>query len=171
MNPSKSFAFGLAVLLLGVSCGVPQLTPDQVMALRQAQTRSYEVPMDTVFKATMSYLQDNTYQIRQASKDSGLINAYKSKDVSGGEKFWGAFFAGGAAKKGDTYDVTFTFEAIDDSNTKLRCNITHGQSNLAGAQTDVQPVTDPQLYKGMLDALTIEVNRKHMTTTMRQTKS
>ena len=170
MNPSKLIPALPAILLLCAGCSAPQLTPDQVMALRQAQTRSYEVPMDTVFKATMSYLQDNTYQIRQANKDSGLINAYKSKDVSGGEKFWGAFFAGGAAKKGDTYDVTFTFEAIDDSNTKLRCNITHGQSNLAGAQTDVQPVTDPALYKGMLDALTIEVNRKHMTTTMRQNK-
>lgn len=158
----------LCLLVLG--CSAPELSPDQRMALRQAQTRTYEVPMDTVFRSTVAYLQDNAYQIRQASKDSGLISAFKSKDVSGAEKFWGAFFAGRAAKKGDAYEVTFTLEATDEINTTTRVNITHGAFNLAGANTDVQAVTDPALYKQVLDALSLEVQRRHLTNQMRLEK-
>lgn len=161
----------LPALLLLTACGTPELTPDQRMALRQAQTRNYEVPMDTVFRAAVTYLQDNAYQIRQASKDSGLISAFKSKDVSGAEKFWGAFFAGVHAKKGDAYEVTLTFEAIDEANTAARLNITHGTFNLAGANTDVRAVTDPALYKQVLDALSLEVQRRHLTNQMRQEKA
>jgi hypothetical protein len=159
-----------AVLLL-VACAAPELTPDQKMALRQAQTRSFEVPYNTVFAATMTYLQDNEYQIRQAAKDAGLISAHKAKDLSGAEKFWGAFFAGYQAKKGDSYEVSFTFDQIDDANTKVRVNITHGTFNMAGANTDVQAVTDPTLYKTVMDALSLEVQRKNLTTQMRQEKA
>jgi hypothetical protein len=158
------------ILLLVVGCSAPQLTPDQVMALRQAQTRSFEVPVDTVFKATMTYLQDNHYQIKQASKDTGLINAIKSVDVSGGQKFFGALFAGNDAKRGDNYEVTFTLEAMDAVNSKVRCNITHGVSNLAGGTADINPVTDLAAYKGLLDGLNTEVQRKHMTTTLQGAK-
>jgi hypothetical protein len=31
-------------------------------------------------------------------------------------------------------------------------------------------MTDPRLYKGMLDALSVEAQRRHMATTMRQNK-
>jgi len=157
-----------SALLLLVACQPPELSPDERLALRQAQTREYEAPFGTVFQATVTYLQDNNYQIRQATKDSGVITAYKSKDVSGAEKFWGAFFAGGAAKKGDAYDVTFTFDKVDDANTKTRLNITHGTFNLAGANTDVQAITEPTLYKEVLDALTVEVQRRNMADQMRQ---
>lgn len=169
-HPLRSCVLAAVLLGLGTACEGPKLTPDQTMALRQAQTRNFEVPLDTVFRATTAYLQDNFYQIRQVSKSSGIINAYKAQDLSGSEKFWGACFAGAAAKKGDTYDVTFTFEAFDESNTQVRCNITHGVSNMAGMQGDVKAVTDPMLYKSMLDALNVEVQRRHMATTMRQTK-
>lgn len=156
----------IPVLLALLACAPPQLTPDQQMALRQAQTREFEAPEDIAFGATLGYLQDNFYQVRQASKDTGFISAFKAKDLSGGEKFWGAFFIGGAAKKGDSYEVTFTFDPVDAAHTKVRVNITHGVYNLAGAATDVQPVTEPMLYKGLLDALTVEVQRRRMTRDM-----
>jgi hypothetical protein len=172
LSISRTFgSCALAGLLLGMglACQPPQPPhPDQVMALRQAQTRSFEVPLDTTFKAATTYLQDNFYQIRQASKENGLISAYKAQDLSGGAKFWGGFLGGAAAKKGDTYDVTFTFEAMDDCNTRVRCNITHGVSNQGGGMSDVQAVTDPALYKSVLDSLSVEVQRKHLTNTMRQ---
>lgn len=154
-------------LFLLVGCQAPELTPEQSMALRQAQTRAYAVPYPTVFQATITYLQDNAYQIRQVAKDAAVISAYKSKDVSGGEKFWGAFLIGSAAKKGDAYDVTFTFDVIDELNTQVRVNITHGVFNLAGQSTDVQPVADTLLYKGVLDSLGLEAQRKHMANQMR----
>lgn len=169
LKPARLMS-GAAILLLGVACAAPQLTPDQVMALRQAQSRAFEVPVDTVFKSTMTYLQDNHYQIKQASRDSGMINATKATDLGGGAKFLGNLLIGAAAKKGDSYDVTFTFEAIDAGNTKVRCNITHGVNNQAGVMSDVQAVTDPAAYKGILDALATEVQRKHMTDAMRQAK-
>jgi hypothetical protein len=143
------------------------MTPDKQMALRQAQTRQVEIPYPTVFQATITYLQDNAYQIRQAAKDAAVISAFKSKDVSGSEKFWGAFWIGNAAKKSDSYDVTFTFDAVDELNTQVRVNITHGTFNLGGQNTDVQPVTDPALYKSVLDALNVEAQRRHLANQMR----
>ena len=160
--------FALPCLLLLAACTPPEMSPDQRMALRQAQTREYEVPFSTVYQATITYLQDNTYQIRQAAKESGVITAYKVKDVSSGEKFWGAFWVGNAAKKGDAYDVTFTVAQIDEIHTKTRLNITHGTYNLTGRNTDIQPVTDAALYKGVLDALSLEVQRKYLTEQMRK---
>jgi len=162
-----SLSLSLLLLVAGIACAPATLSPEQRMALRQSQTRNFEVPYPSVFQAAITYLQDNEYQIRQAQKDAGLISAFKSKDVSGAEKFWGAFFVGAAAKKGDAYDVTLTMEAMDERNTRVRLNITHGQFNLAGANTDVQPVTDPMLYKSVLDALSLEVQRRNLTDGLR----
>ena len=82
-----SCALAAALLGLGTACDTPQGSPERGMALRQAQTRSFEVPIETVFKAAMTYLQDNTYQIRQASQRDGMINAYKAQDLSMGSRF------------------------------------------------------------------------------------
>jgi hypothetical protein len=163
-------SWALPVLLLGagIACQVPQLAPEQVLALRQAQTRSYEMPLDTVFKASMSYLQDNFYQIRQASKENGIISAFKAQDVSGGQKILGSLLAGSAAKKGDAYEVTFTFDAVDAGTTQIRCNITHSENNLGGTQNDVRAMTDLSLYKKLLDGLSVEVHRRNMATDLRQ---
>ena len=169
-TPLTPFALAAGLLVLGLGCNEPKLTPDQLQALRQAQTRNYEAGLDTVFKATMSYLQDNHYQIKNANKENGIINAVRSQDLSTGSKVWGAFWWGAGAKKGDHYDITFTFDAIDAGNTRLRCNITHGESNLAGNSRDEQAVTDPALYKGLLDGLTVEVQRRKMTEDMRQSQ-
>ena len=160
----------LAVLLLGLgtACDAPKLSPERVMALRQAQTRAFEVPVATVFKAAMAYLQDNTYQIRQASQENGMINAYKAQDLSTGSQILGALWSGNNAKRGDQYDLTLTFDAVDAGNTTVRCNITHGTSNVGGSQDSTRAVDDPAAYKTVMDGLTLEVQRRHMTTTMRQ---
>jgi len=163
-----SCALAAALLGLGTACDTPQLSPERVMALRQAQTRSFEVPIETVFKAAMTYLQDNTYQIRQASQRDGMINAYKAQDLSKGSQFWGAMLSGESAKKGDQFDLTLTFDAIDAANTQVRCNITHGTNNMGGRQDSAAAVDDPAQYKTVMDGLTKEVLRRHMTTTMRQ---
>ena len=144
------------------------MTPEQTLGLRQAQTRTFDAPLDLVFRVTTAYLQDNFYQIRQASKESGIINATKAQDLSGGAKFMGAMFAGGSAKKGDTFDVTISFEAVDTRTTQIRCNITHGQNNLMGGQMDVQPVTDLDKYKNLLDGLSVEVHRRALAADLRQ---
>jgi hypothetical protein len=160
----------LALALAALGCTGPDASPQQVLALRQAQTKAFEVPMDTAFKAAMAYLQDNGYQIRQASKDSGLISATKAQDGSARERFWGALLAGDAAKRGDVHEVTFTFEAVDEQNTKVRCNLTHGATTVGGTQGHVAPVKDPSLYKTIMDAYSVEVQRRHLTTTLRGAK-
>lgn len=165
--PRPALLLLVPALLLVTGCQAPQPTPDQQLALRQAQTRQLEIPYPTVFQSTITYLQDNAYQIRQASKDSNVISAYKSQDVSSGAKFWGAFWLGSAGKKGDTYEATFTYEPLDEQNTQVRLNITHGVFNLGGHNTDVQPVRDPMLYKNVLDALALEAQRKHLANQMR----
>ena len=168
-HAKRSGSLALAALLLGagLACQAPQLTPDQVLALRQAQTRAFETPMDTVFKACMTYLQDNGFQIRQASKESGILTAFKAQNLSGGNRFLGALIVGREAKGGDHFDVTFTFDAVDPANTVVRCNISHGESNLAGAQMSAAAVTDLAQYKSLLDGLSLEVHRRDLARTMR----
>lgn len=165
MTPFRTFVpLALAALLLGtgLACQAPQLTPDQVLALRQAQTRSFETSLDTVFKATMTYLQDNGFQIRQASRDSGIITAFKSQNVAGGDRIMSALLLGRDAKGGDHHDVTFTFDAVAPDQTVVRCNITHSESSLGGAHMGATAVTDLDLYKKLLDGLSVEVHRRDM---------
>ncbi|BDU71922.1 hypothetical protein [Mesoterricola silvestris] len=157
-----------ALLLAGLGCAAPVLTPDQVMALRQAQTRSFPVSLDITFNATKTYLQDNFYQIRQASRENGMISAFKAQDVSAGKQFWGTVLVGNTAKKGDQFEITLTFEALDQATTQVRCNITHGESNMLGSQAGVAAVTDPAQYKSLLDGLSVEVERQNMIKAMRK---
>lgn len=160
--PHLSAGAAVVLLAMGTACNGPALTPEQTLALRQAQTRTFEVPMDTAFKATMTYLQDNHYQIKQASKDSGMIYASKAQMVSTGSAFLGALLVGPTAKGGDHYDVTFTFDGTSPASTRVRCNITHGESTLGGTSAGVRAVTDPAMYKSVLEGLTLEVQRMNM---------
>jgi len=167
----------VATLLTIINCGGPQLTPEQANGLRQAQTRNLEVPYETVFKGCLGYLQDNYYELAQASKDSYFIHAtkLKSKNTPGMEAFWAG------VKKNDYIGLNITFDAIDDQNTIMRVNITttrdkgsvgfmYGGLVSSKSTKDVKPVVDPDIYKAFNDGLTREILKRHLSNQMRQKK-
>lgn len=166
----------IASLLLLAGCGTPTLTPEQSMALRQAQTRQFEVPYNTVWAATIGYLQDNYYDIGQANKDGMILTAskVKAKKDPSGELMWAHI------KKGDFIALTLSFDAIDDQNTKVRVNVNTTRDEGAigipmgfgmtytKAGKKVTPITDPVVYQGFLDNLNREVQRRWMAQKMRE---
>lgn len=57
----------------------PELSPEQNLALKQAQTRQYEVSYLIAWQSTIGFLQDNYYDIGQANKESLILTASKKK--------------------------------------------------------------------------------------------
>lgn len=173
---SRILSVIFASLLFLTGCGGPTLTPEQSMALRQAQTRQFEVPYNTVWTATIGYLQDNYYDIGQANKDGMILTAskVKAKNDPSGELMWADI------KKGDFIALTISFDAIDELNTKVRVNVNTTRDKgavgvpigfgmtYAKANKKVTPITDTVVYQGFLDNLNREVQRRWMAQKMRE---
>ena len=163
----------LCLLLAG--CSSPVLTPEQSFALQQAQTKQFEVPYSVVWASTLNFLQDNYYDIGVANKESLIMgaNKTKSKKDPANEVYWAG------VKKNDYIVVNCSFDPIDDSNTKIRINITttrdKGSIGFVGAyglsssksRKDVTPITDPTVYKAFMDNLNRTVQRRWMAQKMR----
>ncbi len=75
----NKFILGSAAAVVMTSCSAPEITPEQSLALKQAQTRQYEVSYSIAWQATIGFLQDNYYDIGQANKDSLILTASKKK--------------------------------------------------------------------------------------------
>lgn len=168
----------VSVLFLG-GCGSPTLTPEQSLALKQAQTKQFEVPYNTVWAATVGYLQDNYYDIGQANKDGMILTAskIKSKNDPSGELLWADI------KKGDYISLTISFDTIDDQNTKVRVNanttrdggmvgipVYGGGTVFSKTPKKMTPITDLAVYGAFLANLDREVRRRWMAQQMRNEK-
>jgi len=123
----------------------------------------------------MNFLQDNYYNISVASKESLILAANKSKSNKdpSNELYWSG------VQKNDYIVVNCTFDPIDESNTKIRINITttRDKGNVGFAaygvvstksKKDVTPITDPAVYKAFLDNLNRSVQRRWMAQKMRE---
>lgn len=161
---------------IGISCSGPNLSPEKTLALKQAQTRQFEVPYTTVWSSTLGYLQDNYYDIGQANKDGLILTASKIKSPKdpANELLWSNI------KKGDFITLTISFDQIDETNTKVRLNVnTTRDKGAVGvpmgfgmtytkSKVKADPITDPAVYKGFLDNLSREVQRRWMAQRMRE---
>lgn len=169
------FVLSSALFLSLLGCSSPALAPEQSFALQQAQTKQFEVPYSVVWAATMNFLQDNYYDIAVANKESLILaaNKTKSKKDPSNELYWAD------VKKNDYIVINCTFDPIDESNTKIRINITttRDKGNIGFAaygmvqtknKKDVTPITDPATYKAFLDNLTRSVQRRWMSQKMRE---
>jgi hypothetical protein len=167
-------ALALPALACLISCGPPELSPEQTMALRQAESREVQVPYAVVWAATINFLQDNYYDLGQANKDSLILtaNKVKAKNDPSNELYWSG------VEKNDYIVVNLTFDPIDESDTKVRVNITttrdKGSVGFAAYgmvssknKKKVMPITDPAVYKAFLDNLNREIQRRWMAQQMR----
>jgi hypothetical protein len=166
----KSAFFAFSLVFLGMGCSAPTLTPEQSQALKQAQSRQYEIPFDTVWSSTLSYLQDNYYIVGQANKDGAIITAskLKSKTDPANEIFWVNL------KNGEYITLTLFYDRVNAENTKIRVNInTTKDKGSAGVPVGfgsmytnvdkkLKPVIDPVVCRGFLDNLSGEIQRRWM---------
>ena len=165
-------SMALSILLVG--CSTTTLTPEQSFALQQAQTKQFEVPYSVVWASTLSFLQDNYYNIGSVSKESLFLGAskIKSKKDPSNELYWADI------KKNDYIVLNCSFDPIDDSSTTVRINITttrdkgnigfsYGGVISSKSKKDVTPITDPATYKAFMDNLNRAVQRRWMAQKMR----
>jgi hypothetical protein len=148
----------LASLLLSGCASVDKQA--SILQKRQVESKMVQGNMTNVFPAVMTVLQDSDFNIDQASKDAGFIAATRMKDLSSSQKFWGEFWAGYNAKKGDAWKLTCTLEQETPTECALRLTITALAYNEAGINTDAQPVDDPAVIQNFLNQIQTEVKRR-----------
>lgn len=167
---TRMAVFAALLVLIGMGCSGPTLTPEQSQVLKQAQSREYEIPFDTVWTSTLGYLQDNYYIVGQANKDGAIITAskLKSKKDPANEIFWANL------KNGEYISLTIFYDRVNADNTKIRVNInTTKDKGSAGVPVGfgtmytnvdkkLKPVLDPAVCRGFLDNLSGEIQRRWM---------
>jgi hypothetical protein len=149
----------MGCVLLGGCASTPPPQPS-IFQKRQVESKLVQGNYNNVFPAIMTVLQDSDFNIDQASKDSGFIAATRMHDLSSSQKFWGQFWQGVQAKKGDEWKLTCVIEPKTLTECSLRLTITALAYNLAGQNTDAEPVDDPTVIQNFLDQIQTEVERR-----------
>ena len=139
----------LAMLLVSVGC-VPPAPQKTQLQIREFQTRSYDTK-DTrmVMKALLNVLQDDSFIVKNANVDLGLITATKEVDVENkGEAVVALLFAGENAryKKNSTIESSVNVSEFG-SQTKVRVNFQTKMMNNKGEVMDVRQIDDAKYYQ------------------------
>ncbi len=141
------------VLLLGMvaatACATarPQKTQLEV---REFQTRSYETTdSKMVMKAVLNVLQDESYIIKNANLDLGLLSATKEVDVSkGSSKFWSTLFLGRDARWDNNAVIECSANISEfGAQTRVRVNFQSKTMDNVGAVREVKNVDDEAFYR------------------------
>lgn len=141
----------LAVSMFAFGCASTGATPQKTqLQMREFQTRSYETT-DTkmVMKAILNVLQDDSYIVKNAQLDLGLLAAEKSVDVeSASEAFWSKFWAGYNAtyKKASVVECTANISEYGKQ-TRVRINFQAKTLDNKGGIVDVKQIDDEKYYQ------------------------
>lgn len=158
----KRMGLGLMLILVMCGCASVQLSP---MQKRELTTRIIDGGYETVFRATMSVLQDQGYTIKNTDMDSGLILASVDRETSAGSQIMQSLFTGFVGNKGSVVEVSVTVSKLNAASTELRMNIAeagYGQSGRGGAsgQNSSKQIYDPEIYQNLFNEIITEVKRR-----------
>jgi hypothetical protein len=140
-----------AISLTFFNCGgasQPKLSPMQV---RELTTKLFESDYETIFRSTLTILQDQGYVIKNTDMAAGLILGYADRKTALGSQLFSALMLGFVAHKGTDIEVSCMLNKINDTSSELRMNIQeakYGQSStLSGnTKTDSNLIRDPKIY-------------------------
>lgn len=159
----KKLLLGLFLVVLfllgGCTNAQPQLSQMQV---REITTKELEGNYKTVFKATMSILQDQNYIIENADLDTGLISCEKvvEKETSAGDVLMILFVDArhGASSK---VNVSATLTELTKDVTKVRLNIQETVIKKSSFGNDEKAifVTDKGIYDSLFNQIMVETER------------
>lgn len=159
----KKILFSLLTVLfltfMGCTSTQPSLSPEQ---LREITTKEIEGDYKTVFKATMSVLEDQNYIIKNSNLETGLINCEKSvkKETTAGDVLMVLFVDVRHGASSNVY-VSANITEVNSTKTKVRFNI---QENVItrssyGNSENANFITDKTIYDSLFNQLKIEVER------------
>lgn len=127
------------------------------MQKRQITSRVYDSDYETVYKATLTVLQDQGYIIKNTDMDSGLIVSEIDRETSQGAQFLQAIFSE-VVDKGTLIEVSCMVGKISDSSTELRINIQETKYGAAGKQS-ANRLYDEKTYQQLFNEIRVEIKR------------
>jgi hypothetical protein len=148
----KKISVAPVLLMLFVfGCATTGVTPQKTqLQIREFQTRSYETnDIKMVMKAMLNVLQDDSFIVKNAVLDLGLLSAEKSVDVeSKGEAFMAAFFMGANArwKKASIIECTGNISEYGKL-TRVRVNFQIKVLDNKGGIVEVKQIEEEKYYQ------------------------
>jgi hypothetical protein len=123
--------------------------PQSQLQIREFQTREFEADTKTVLKACLNALQDDSYIVKNAVSDLGLLSATKQVDVeSTGEAIVGALFAGPNARYKKNSETEVTINVSDfGAKSKVRANFAVKVIDNKGGVMSVNQIADEKFYQ------------------------
>ena len=135
------------------------------MQVRELTTKLFESDYETVYKSTLTVLQDQGYVIKNTDMAAGLILGTADRKTAFGSQLFSALMLGFVAHKGTDIEVSCMCNKINDTSTELRMNVQeakYGQSSVYSgtSKTDSNLIRDPKIYKALFDQIAVEVKRR-----------
>ena len=137
------------LIIAGCVTTQPKVEKSQLQ-IREFQTRSYDTPdVKMVMKAVMHTLQDDSYIIKEANVDLGLLTAQKEVDVSNQtEAVLTTIFAGAQARYKKNSIIEASANVSDfGTQTKVRINFQSKVMDNHGGVISVKQVDDMKFYQ------------------------
>lgn len=154
-----SLVLGVLLLLEGCTNTQPKLSQ---MQIREITTKELEGDYKTVFKATMTILQDQNYIIDNADIETGLISCEKAveKETTTGDVLMILFVDArhGASSK---VNISATFTELSKTTTRVRLNIQETVVTKSSFGNDENSVfiTDKGIYDSLFTQIMVETER------------
>jgi hypothetical protein len=135
------------------------------MQVRELTTKLFESDYETIFRATLTVLQDQGYVIKNTDMPSGLILGVADRKTAFGSQLLSALLVGYVAHKGTDIEASCMLNKISDTSSELRINIqeaSYGQSSAFSgtSKTDTELIRDPKIYKALFDQIGVEILRR-----------
>lgn len=151
-------AFSLLPLVGGCvgAASQPKMTQLQI---REMQTREYEAPKKVVIEASLGFLQDEGYIIKNANENLGIVHGTKEIDVESG---WNKFFGGLSKGLGGDSDTAWDKNSVHEisvnvrnfgGKSKVRIISQVKTYDTKGAVSKVEQVTDEEFYKNVFSII------------------
>ena len=161
------------VLLMAFGCVMTRkLTP---MQKRHITTRVIEASYDDVFRASLTVLQDEDYNIKNTDMETGLIVADVERELSGGWKVASALFhlfSWGADESESEerwdYRLNCMITEMNESSAEVRINIhkvthtktTYHKENKTEVKQEPEAIYDQKIYQDFFNKISVEVKRR-----------
>lgn len=129
------------------------------MQKRQITSRIYDSDYETVYRATLTVLQDQGYIIKNTDMNSGLIVSEIDRETSKFNQFLQELF-GGVEDKGTFIEVSCMADKISDNSTELRINIQETKYGAGGSKQTINRMYDEETYQQLFNEIRVEIKRR-----------
>ena len=145
-------------IIIQVNCASEtKLSP---MQKRHITSRVYDSDYETVYRATLTVLQDQGYIIKNTDMNSGLIVATVDRESSGLSQFLQELFTEHIHDKGTLIEISCMADKISENSTELRINIQETKYASGGFKKDVDRIYDEEVYQQIFNEIAVEVKRR-----------